>query len=188
MLLSKTNIDTIDINKIIDYVPLYERVNFINEAGKEHYRLLAYISTLFNNNKLLDIGTRYGSSAVALSYNESNIVDTFDIVNEIDDKVKRKSNINFHQENIFNSLELILSYPVILLDIDPHDGILEQKLINYLINNKYQGILILDDISTMWPDMNKLWTELNIKKFDITHIGHISGTGLIDFSNKIKVE
>ena len=45
---------------------------FLGPIGKEHYKLLAYLSTLFNDTYFIDIGTNYGNSALALSYNNTN--------------------------------------------------------------------------------------------------------------------
>ena len=47
---------------------------FYGSIGKEHYKLLSYLSTLFNNSIIIDIGTHRGSSALALSYNSTNII------------------------------------------------------------------------------------------------------------------
>ena len=43
-------------------------------AGQSEYRFYAYLSTFFNNTTILDIGTRTGGSALALSYNPTNQV------------------------------------------------------------------------------------------------------------------
>ena len=52
---------------------------FYLESGREHYRLIAYISTLFQESQLLDIGTYQGSSSIAMSYNSNNSVISFDV-------------------------------------------------------------------------------------------------------------
>ena len=43
-------------------------------CGKEHYRMLAYLSTLFNHQHLIDIGTHTGLSAFVLAYNPTNVI------------------------------------------------------------------------------------------------------------------
>ena len=43
-------------------------------AGQSEYRLYAWLSTQFNNTTILDVGTRTGGSALALSYNDKNKV------------------------------------------------------------------------------------------------------------------
>ena len=48
-------------------------------AGQSEYRLYARLSTQFNNTTILDVGTRTGGSALALSYNETNNVMSYDL-------------------------------------------------------------------------------------------------------------
>ena len=45
---------------------------FLSLYGKEHYMLLAYFSTYYNNSIIIDIGSLKGCSALALSYNKTN--------------------------------------------------------------------------------------------------------------------
>ena len=52
---------------------------FWMDAGAEHYRLLTYLSTCYNNCTIIDLGTDKGCSALALSYNPSNHVISYDI-------------------------------------------------------------------------------------------------------------
>ena len=49
-------------------------------AGQSEYKLYAYLSTFFNKSTILDIGTRVGGSALALSYNPTNQVISYDLV------------------------------------------------------------------------------------------------------------
>jgi len=53
--------------------------NFTRGPGIEAYALYAYLSTLFDGGTILDIGTLFGSSALALSYNPNNKVITYDV-------------------------------------------------------------------------------------------------------------
>ena len=75
-----------------DYLKSYNNLSGINE-----YRLYSYLSTLFNNITILDIGTGYGTSAIALSHNETNQVISYNIVDQIgnDSKLKTKKSIIF---------------------------------------------------------------------------------------------
>jgi len=72
--LDNKKLDDLDLsdfdNDLVPFVKQY----FYLKSGIEHYRLLANISTYFNNKTLLDIGTFKGGSALALSYNKSNNV------------------------------------------------------------------------------------------------------------------
>lgn len=155
---------------------------FLDTCGKEHYRLLAYISLQLNNSNLLDIGTYKGCSALALSINKSNTVHTFDIsdhrtIGHIG------PNVHIYHDYILNPKyrDLILSCPFMILDTF-HDGIFELQFLNYLREINYQGYLLLDDI--YYNDaMKKLWSEIKEEKYDLSSIGHHSGTGLVVFKN-----
>ena len=167
---------------------------FHQEPGQQHYKLLAYLSTLVNNSNIIDIGTHKGASSTALSYNPSNTIYTFDIENRISDDFnspKSIKNIVFNYSNIFlhdvreSWKEKILSAPIIFLDIDPHDGILEYEFYLWLKEHKYQGILILDDIWYFKNMRNNFWYKIDTEyKSDITHLGHWSGTGVVQFNKK----
>jgi hypothetical protein len=45
---------------------------------------------------------------------------------------------------------------------------------------KWNGLLLLDDINFNEP-MNQFWNNISEEKYDITKIGHWSGTGLVNF-------
>ena len=61
-----------------------EMVNtFYGECGKEHFRFLAYLSSIFQNTTIVNIHTNGGYEALALSYNESNTVYSFDAIDHI---------------------------------------------------------------------------------------------------------
>ncbi len=156
----------------------------------EHYLLLGYLSKSYpDGSKFLDIGTRRGNSAVAMALNPNIEVHSFDIVDEVRDRVK-KDNITFFVRNILEDVTEILQYDVVLIDIDPHHGSEEKRLINYLRDNEWKGILLVDDIKDPpWKAMCKMWNELeDVNKYDITAMGHASGTGLIDYGNNVEVQ
>ena len=52
------------------------------------------LSTCFNNTTILDVGTRVGGSALALSYNENNRVISYDLVEQGASQIV-KDNIEF---------------------------------------------------------------------------------------------
>lgn len=169
---------------------LYSGRNTVYQLGEQYHKLYAYISTLFNNIKIADIGTRTGNTAISLSYNTSNIVDSYDIDPKCLEWTSKivSPRIKFFSENILNTPK-ILEYNLISLDIDPHSGSNEMALVEYLIDNKWQGTMLMDDIGIeCWPDMNAMWNKIQLPKWDITEYGHGSGTGLIDFSNTIELE
>jgi hypothetical protein len=188
MILNLDKINTIDLRELVRIAPDEDRHNFDKEAGQEHYRLLSYISMLYNTSLFADIGTRFGSSAIALSYNPNNIVHTFDII-DCDYLENLKPNIVFSKHNIWNDLSTLIKYSVIMLDIDPHDGSLEKIMIEFLRDNAYQGIVLLDDIGPLWPQLNEMWNSLTgVSKYDITHLGHFPGTGIINFNVDLQIQ
>lgn len=186
-ILNVTNeeLDSIDLSAYKDYSEkvLNYKNWFFEKSGKEHYRLLAYISSLYNNANILDIGTYKGFSALALSKNKNNKVYSYDLSNEIEieylkDHTNLCTNIEFKVENILLHKNLILNSPFIMLDT-AHDGIFENIFINFLIEINWKGLLLLDDIHE-YTELTKIWNEIKLEKYDITEKGHWSGTGLIN--------
>lgn len=161
------------INYELDHNPYY----FHMESGKEHYRLLMYISTLYNNDVIFDVGTNKCMSALALSYNKSNRVKTYDIIKLLPEN-PNVDNIEYILGDSTKDVDL-QKCPVIFLDVD-HDGIYEDIFYGHLKSINWKGILILDDIHLNEP-MKKFWNRIEEKKYDITNIGHWSGTGLVVF-------
>lgn len=171
------DIQSIDLNPLAHHINDAEARGFFTlDAGKEHYKLLAYLSTKVNG-IISDIGTYKGASALALSYG-GNPVYTFDVAN-MHKLVDKPSNINIIHYSPETMFEGWLKSELIMLDTI-HDGIHERKVIEYLIANKWKGILVLDDIHH-FPEQNKLWNEITLSKKDITDLGHWSGTGIIYF-------
>lgn len=161
------------INYELDHNPYY----FHMESGKEHYRLLMYISTLYNNDVIFDVGTNKCMSALALSYNKLNKVKTFDIVKLLP-KNPEVENIEYILGDSTKDSNLN-KCSVIFLDVD-HDGLYEDIFYEHLKSINWKGILILDDIHLNDP-MKKFWNRITERKYDITNIGHWSGTGLVVF-------
>jgi len=172
-ILNVTNkeLDSININFKIDNIDNY----FYLESGREHYRLLMYISTLFDRQTLFDIGTYTGLSALALSYNKNIRVKSYDIRRT---NINKKWNIKYIIGNILQDKNLRYS-PFILLDTE-HDGIFENEFYNHLIKIGYKGLLMLDDIF-LNDEMREFWNGIKRDKYDLTNKGHFTGTGLINF-------
>lgn len=187
-------------NETLDSIELSEYQNrrnstklpehwFFMKSGKEHYRLLCYISSLFNDVTIIDIGTWVGSSAIALAHNKKNKVISFDIVRQqrdtqgimVDvDGVITDENIKFEIGNVLEyNKEEILNSPFMMLDTK-HDGVFEQEFFDFLVKENYNGIVLFDDIH-LNNQMKNFWSKIELEKYDITHIGHWSGTGIVVF-------
>ena len=184
LVLNKKNLDNFELlNK--EY--LVETKYYDNPSGEQEYKLYSYITTLFNDITILDIGTHLGTSAVSLSHNENNKVISFDIKNHINNfnhKIYEKKNIEFILDNVLNYLneDTIKKIKIILIDIN-HVGYQETLILRKLISLKFSGIVILDDIhhpnKLINIQMRKLWNNIKLPKFDLTKYGHSSGTGLL---------
>ena len=179
--LTKENISNIDLTKFSRYVAnLEHRKYFFDVKFKEHYRLIAYLSALFNHSTIFDIGTNLGYSALALSYNDTNRIISYDIVECKDlNHAEELGNIEFLIGDVLKD-ERLLGSPLIMLDTN-HDGIFENEFYKYLEDNNYKGLLFLDDIHLNQP-MRDFWNSISAAKADVTDLGHWSGSGLVDFS------
>ncbi len=169
-------VNTIDLTELQKRTRYGRSVEFFNaEPGKEHYKLLAYISTKFDNVLFTEVGTLDGCGALALSYNPTNKVQTFDI-RYYDDCCDFPENVE--RKLVYDGfIKECLSSPVIFYDTD-HNGILERQFLLDLYANGYKGMIIFDDIYLNEP-MEEFWNSLQAKKEDWTDIGHWSGTGIV---------
>jgi cephalosporin hydroxylase len=149
---------------------------FYMDAGLEHYRLLVYISQLYKGVTLLDIGSYQGSSAIALSFNKKNKVISYDIVHQPEIADIKIPNIKFIKGDV---LKDEITAPFIILDTY-HDGTFEQKFVNHLHNINYKGLVMFDDIY-LNNEMTNFWDGLKNEKYDLTEIGHHTGTGVAIF-------
>ena len=90
-------------------------------AGQSEYRLYAWLSTQFNNTTILDVGTRTGGSALALSYNEKNNVISYDLVEQGASSGISKSNVEFKIQDFRNDDTLdSVSYTHLTLPTTPY--------------------------------------------------------------------
>jgi predicted O-methyltransferase YrrM len=156
---------------------------FLQPYGKEHYRLLSIISQILEpGSKILEIGTRWGASAAALAFNKSIHVITCDLENQMGEHEKPE-NVEYVIADGYDMLDNCHEYPFIFIDVDPHDGVQETKMIQKLLDMKYKGYVLLDDIH-LNQNMQTFWDSLSskIRKVDLTGIGHYSGSGLLIFS------
>jgi hypothetical protein len=176
-----------------------EITEFFGYIGKEHHRLLAYLSTCFNDSIIIDVLTEHGQDALALSYNPSNTVMTFSHKNKMTESQRaskfQSRKIELHEENLWNAKvrkqwkDHILSSSLIFVDVDPHDGYLEYELYAWLKRNKYTGMIVFDDITHFDGMRNNLWSKIEEdEKYDISFLGHFSGTGLVIFPEYSRFE
>jgi hypothetical protein len=178
--ITNNELDSIDMYQSI-YIENKEYQDYFNSPSSiEHYRLLFHISSNISDSILIDIGTLKGSSALALSVNQTNTIYSFNLSNELELN-HLPSNINFVIDNVLDEKfkTIIQQSKVILLDTF-HDGSFEKVFYNYLKEINYDGVLLLDDIK-LNNEMIEFWDNIEKDKTDISHIGHITGTGVVYF-------
>ena len=154
-------------------------------AGQSEYRLYAWLSTQFNNTTILDVGTRTGGSALALSYNETNKVMSYDLQEQGASSGISKSNVQFNIKDFREDDTLDFdNISIIMLDVDPHDGVQEEEMFEWLEEKGWKGLVLLDDIGPRWPEIEDFWNRITYPKLNVTEVGHMSGTGLVNFDEK----
>ena len=179
-----------------------------------YYAILSQLSTYFNNSIIVDLGTHRGESAAALAHNKSNIVYSYDVEHreeaaELFEKIEFE-NIKYIigdciESNWFgmamleggqpkSDKEIFLSSELIFMDVDPHDGIKEDKVLNFLIDNNWTGVMVCDDIGmgrepgkeNAHPAMRDWWHSIDIPKYNISknYFAAGTGTGIVAFDNQ----
>jgi predicted O-methyltransferase YrrM len=186
-----------DLRKEVVVTTLFPKqyINYLNndiefiysQAGEEHYKLLATISNSLSNAKIIDIGTYIGHNAVALAGDLSNTVYSFDIADSVYSKCRKKQNVKYYVYDLLNednrnhNKDLILQSDIILVDLSPHDGIVEKDFYEWLKVNNYSGLIIWDDIY-LNDNMTAFWKGIpDENKIDLTDVGHITGSGITFF-------
>jgi predicted O-methyltransferase YrrM len=190
--ITKNKIDSISYDAFYkELIPTHEE--FYEPTGKQHYRLLSYLSTLYNNANIIEIGTHIGFSSLSLAYNKTNTIHTFDIFDKVDERIRQYSNIRFYQDDLFEPdtreqfRELILSCPFIFIDVDPHNGNMEYDMFLYLKEIEYPGFIVFDDIWYFKEMRDNFWYKIpDIFRYDLTEHGHWSGTGIVTFNPSIR--
>lgn len=179
---------TLDEVKAMDITGLYSlakdnddnRRLLRGEAGVEHYKLLAWFSQQFNHSVLMEVGTLGGLGTIALSYNPTNIVHSFDIKSY---KWGNETPKNAKKELVYEGFvdDIVSSVPFIFYDTS-HNGDDERWFFKQLVKNKWKGILVLDDIY-LNQEMKDFWENIPKKyeKEDWTDLGHATGTGIVYF-------
>jgi hypothetical protein len=181
MELNYEKINSINLTELSKLIKNNEhRGYFLEKAGVDHYKLIAYMSSMFENSNLLDIGTYKGNSSLAMSYNSSNKVHSFDL-NDSKDLFTSPTNVTYYIDNVLKDKyrDLILASPFILVDTY-HDGTFEKQFHIFLKENNYKGYLMLDDIK-LNNEMKEYWNWIQEEKYDVSDFGHWSGTGLVVF-------
>lgn len=204
-----------DYNKLM-FLTLPEYREYASlPPGVEHYALISYFATLFSKSpfSFIDIGTRFGTSALAMAAYGHHVI-TYDLPgsNELNSAIidikmtktqwnnelkKLGCNITAVEAHILQlsveEFEPIRRAPFIVLDTHhrPYSTPFEREFIDRLVASKYAGVVILDDIHEH-SEMDTWFDELVCSRYrpftvyDITQVGHATGTGLLDFGSRVR--
>jgi predicted O-methyltransferase YrrM len=190
MKINYKKVKKIKLSHLMHYVVRNDmKQNFYDdETNPHHYKLLSYISQQVDNQLIYELGTHWGLSSTALAENKSNRIISYDVTDRT--HIKLPDNIERRVGNIFDLKQEneLLSADIIFLDT-AHNGDFEDLVYKHLKLNDWKGILILDDINFNMP-MRKFWNSIDVKKYDVTEIGHKqpnSGTGIVDFNNQVTI-
>ena len=188
MKINYKEVKKIKLSHLMHYVVRDEmKQNFYDdETSPHHYKLLSYISQQKDNQLIYELGTHWGLSSTALAENKSNKIISYDVADRR--HIKLPSNIERRVGNIFTLKQEheLLTADIIFLDT-AHRGDFEDLVYKYLKLNEWKGILILDDINFNTP-MREFWNSIDVKKYDVTEVGHSegnTGTGIVDFNNQV---
>ncbi len=189
MIIDYKKIQEINTKFFHNYYVFNEPHHFVSPTG-EHYKLLTYISFLYDGITILDIGTADGASCLALAQNKKNKVISYDIANVTLPFSNDYPNVTFKNIDInTEDVDIIKSAKIILLDAK-HDGIMEKTFTDILDKIDYKGYVICDDVySSIHPQNSEWFNSLTIEKYNLTEIGHIHGTGLLNYykDNKVSI-
>ena len=120
------------------------------------------------------------------------------------DLVEAGLELEFHEKNVMRMpperfIKFMNSTWLIFLDTNhlPYSKPFEREFFDRLMAMQYKGIVVLDEIhgaGTFGGETERWWYELKdhaeergYQCHDVTAIGHFTGTGIIDFSGKVKI-
>ncbi len=200
--------------RLLDLVPvLFQRARraelpLLRERGApelfhlfpgEHYRLLAALVEELAPNRVVEIGTDRGLSALAMlaALSPGASLTTVDVKrwDAVEGTFLRDSDFAAGQlaqivcdfgsrQAVEKHADLFRSAELIFID-GPKDGVFERRLLSDfdLVGVKKNTLLVFDDIR-LW-NMLEIWREISHPKIDLTSLGHYTGTGLLDWNGDI---
>lgn len=192
MKFKRSDLEKIDLGHLKPFVAGPNANDFFNP--REHYRLLAALSSFIHPSEtIVDIGTCYGDSALALSYSGHRI-ESFDVADLVGERAL-PSTVHRHQADLFDPTirearaQTLLDSGLILIDIAPHAGTQELEMVRWLQANSYQGLIVLDDIWWYKEMRDNLWYRIEPRyRTDVTAFGHWSGSGIVSFAGRVEHE
>ena len=180
-----------DITELAKYQEGWCPPNFMSwdkEAGQTEYKLYSYLANKVNGIYILDIGTLFGGSALALSTSAQTVF-SYDLmsIETHQPGALEKDNIVLRVANFMDDIWDYKQIQLIVIDVDPHDGLQEPPMVEYIVNQGFQGLIVLDDIH-LNPEMEQMWNNFEYEKHDATEIGHFSGTGILNIGEAFELD
>jgi hypothetical protein len=192
LIINKEAVQREDITKLAKYQEGWCNPSYMSwnkESGHTEYKLYSFLS--YNipwDSTILDIGTLFGGSALALSNNSTQEVLSYDLVKTLAHDNLKKDNIKLFIEDWTQNSYNWENIHLIIIDVEPHDGTLEPPMIQFAVDHGFEGLIVLDDISGMFPGMTEMWGKLPYEKYNVTEIGHFSGTGILNIGHKFQLD
>ena len=172
------------------YCKTPQQAQYFESSFGEHYKLIQSLCTTLQLRNVVEVGTFTGMSALiwlsnGVSLTSVDIVPWRDFENTVldDDLIL---GTDFHQhildisetESFNQMIPTFTSSDLIFLD-GPKDGKFEQIVVPQILNllSGKGTWLLLDDIHL--KAMNSCWEAITNEKYDLSLIGHSSGTGLV---------
>lgn len=191
LVLNRKEILEEDITHLAKYQEGWCKPNFMSwdkEAGQTEYKLYSYLAKKVGGFIILDIGTLFGGSALALSDSDKFVI-SYDLM-KIETHQPGALNKNNIELRVANFMEDDIDYSIInliVIDVDPHDGLQEPPMVEFIANQGFKGLILLDDIH-LNPEMEKMWNNFEYEKHDATEVGHFSGTGILNIGQKFELD
>jgi hypothetical protein len=143
--------------------------------------------------KAVDVSSTYGAAALAFlnaNYPDNLLphkvqVTSYDTINIFPPNVPSVYQAPHLTRKIMSAqidLHNIAKNDIILLDMHPHNGTEESKVIQKLVEYGFRGIVVIHAMN-MNQEMQRFWETIpsNLKKIDVTTFGHQIGTGIVVF-------
>lgn len=176
------------LDAIAERAPTSMQRTWVNQWPGEHYRLLTALCRNERVGLAVEVGTFTGLGALALAEGAERVVtydivpwrDTPDPVLGDDDFDRIEQRIGDLSDQCFFDSQADTLHEADLVFVDgPKDGVFEPAFLPLLRPVLRIGaLLVLDDI--LFLSMLRVWRDLPLPKWDITSLGHWSGTGIAE--------
>ena len=176
---TKEELNAIDMAPILANIKECPEKKYVDmPAGVEHYRLLHWLGHQHTFAVIKEIGTYMGFGAMCLAANEDNAIHTYDLDFGPVKWINRPFNVTPVKSFVVDDFDKGVGGAEVIFVDTWHNGIMEKKLLDHLVNKDWHGLLIYDDLH--YNDaMREFWRSVQQEKYDLTEIGHVTGTGLI---------